>query len=451
MSDKPQQSQLLLSPQYLNFPTEEAKSINLLPLIFEFYKRRWTMLIIVVCCLMVAMGITYFRAPQYNVSTFLVPPKPYQIQRLYLNTDSNMSAKDLFTLFTRKLSQPGVVVSYLQESGLIDKELKEQGIDSPLEKQRLINRIAKNYMVTTVIDDTGISKDQKKSADYTVKTFKDTSSNTQLVTLSSQPDLKASDNLGYIEYVNKKVISEIGLEQKAVAKAAIIRLERKINKQLAEVKAERENQIKRLLNQQNLDVAKIKTKIGTLTQKDLRDKRLGVEELNHHYQIAEALGITAYNAPRKIQGSGVIIDMNREQNDLYLRGTKFFKHELALLKSKEHTLVYEKKLSKLQAKLASTLNNQDILALKNRTDDTPYVKQIEEQLVELNRLKSLSFDLNSVTCYYMEGQPIIDTTATKPYKSFILTAALIGILLSIFVIISQIGFSKIKAFELSNH
>ncbi len=364
-----------------------------------------------------AAFIVYMMPGQYRTQTILSVPGNAQLKALFWNADSSLTNNEIFHTFTKKLSQRGNIVSFLEDSKLLDEALKnaKKPISSET-KTNILNQLALNYQTTFIHHRVDDLRDN----------FKDNSKEAILTTLSPQLDLGAKNNKAYIAYTNEQVLKEIAREQRAATEQRIKLLERQIQIALSEEALKRSLMLKRLENKQALKLAQINTQIDALKQRDVRDRQLQIQELNKALTLASSLGITTPKTSDLADDQNLI---NRD--DLYLLGTIYLKNALTLAQKSAHTGSYGKKLSIIQEKMQLIKNDQHIYALKNRTDDKPYVKNIIGKQIEIKRLKALSFDLSSVKAYHIDGTPFVETTPIKPKKRLILVLGIVfGILLS---------------------
>lgn len=423
----------------LNNQNDDPNGIDFFKLIVDLYKKRWFIISITTLCTLLTIGITLTLTPQYQTKTLLSKPNEDQFQALYRNTDRSLSAAELFLRFVKTLSSKSNYISFLQESGLLDATLKKAKAVSGYQKQILLNKLALDY---SVLITSHYKNDPKDS-------YKDNSLEVELLTRADQLDLNAQQNKSYIEYTNAKVLSHIAAGERSITQRKISNLKRSIELDLSKIATQRNNEVKRLVDQQSLTIAELNNKIDALKKRDLRDKQLRLLELNNALKIAESLGITSYDAPQQVNNHGVVIDVNQNRTDLYLRGTTYLKKEIALTKIQKHSLSFEKSLSALQEQLFIAQNNKKILALKNRTDDKPYIKGIEKKLTTLKHMESLSFDLSKINCFKIEGSHIIEKSPFKPSKKIIVILGFIfGLMISSLFVIMQNGFRARKKLEL---
>lgn len=405
-----------------------SSGTDIVLLIAKLYEKR--LLIAGVTCFftMLALIISLLLTPVYQVRTLIYKPNPNQIQELYNNTDSTISSQKLFTKFLKTLSNPNNYMLFLQESDLLNEALKNPKPASEIAKQTALNQLAKNYRVSIVHHTVQNIKDS----------YQDSSIEAELSTLSNKLDLTAKNNKDYLAFTNQKVLAEVAESERSITQRKINKIKRTLKLSEAEVANQRKNAIKRMLNEQSLIISELNNKIDALKKRDLRDKQLRLKELHEALQIATALGITGYISPQRATNHDLVIDLNSNKKDLYLRGTAYLKKAIMLTKAEKHSLKYNQQLSALQEQLYLAQNNKKIMALQNRTDDKPYVKEIEKHQKELARLQALSFNISKIKCFNMIGNPIVETKPIKPNKAILVIAAfLLSLLLTVFFIIIQ--------------
>ena len=398
--------------QYIIMNNQEYQNntIDLLKLISDLYNKRWFILSLTALFTLLAIGRAFILTPKYEVKTVLTQPNADQIQVLHLNTDSKLTGSDIFKKYVKTLSSKGNYISFLEQSGALDKSMTNFQTSSDYDRKKQLNKLLLNYNVAIIYH----TKLDPKDA------YNDNSLEAELITRSSKLDLDASENLAYIEYTNQKVLADVAKIKQSITHRKIEQLKKIMNQNESKVSLERHNEIKRLINQQSLSIDELNNKIDALNKRDLRDRELRLQELTNALKIAESLGITSYDTPQQVNNHGLIIDVNQNTKDLYLRGTKYLKNEIAIIKEKKHTLNYEKQLSELQEQLYIAQNDKKIIALNNRTDDKPYIKGIEEKQTQLSHLQSLSFNIANIKLYKIEGAPIVETSPIKPNKKLII-------------------------------
>lgn len=440
MQNESGSKRLALEQQYIlvNHHQDQA-GLDILSLCINLYKRRWFIMGFTSMICIFAIIISFMIKPQYEVQTILMPPNEVQLKELYLNTDYTKSSQELFVEFLKELSKKSNYIQFIQNSKVFKDEAKGK---SEKIKRMLLASLAKNYNL----------KFFKHSQNDTKDTFRDDSLDAELITRSNTLDLEAKENLAYLAFTNQKIINKIVASERSNTEVKAHKLEELLNRNEAVLSGQRKYTIKRLREKQSQQIAEINNQIAAAKSRDLRDKQLQLIELTDAYNISEALGITNHNSPQQVTNHGLVIDVNQNQHELYLRGTNFLKKAIEIQKSQQHSLGYERNLSGLQEKLFVLQNNKEIEALEHRKDDKPYVKNIVENEVELERLKSLSFDIKQIKAYDIDGKPIVGPYPVKPKKSLILICAFIfGLFLSISIIYLQNALRARKDFTLNEN
>lgn len=417
------QRYLMLNPQF-----GDANGINVFTLLADLYKKRWLVIGITGFCTLLAVIIALMIPPQYQVKTLLVKPHPSQYQSLYVNTNSSLTGANLFAEFLKTLSKKSNYIQFLQDSGLLEKSLKNPKTASENERKNVLNALSQNFNISII----NHYKNDPKDA------FKDDSLEAELTTRSNKLDLQAMENKSYIEYTNKQVLSNITEGARSITNRKIQHLEKSIALNEIELSTRRHNDIKRLKDKQALKIALLHNKIAALKEADLRVQAIQQKELSNALKIADALGIKTYYAqsPNKLGNKDLIIDVNTNPKELYLRGSDYLKTLIAISKTQKHSIGYESKLSTLEEKLYLAMNNKKIIALEERTDDKPYIKNIEKKQSALKRLQALSFDLSDIKSYSIIGTPIVEVSPIKPNKKLIvLMGFILGFMIATLLII----------------
>lgn len=412
----------------LNNPPQDELGLDLFGICEVLYKKRWFIMSVTAVCTCLAMAFSFTISPVYQVKTFLSEPKQDQLQALYFNTDSTLTGAHLFAQFLKTLSNKSNYIEFLKASGYLDASLKDLKNPTEKDKLRILNGSVHNYKVAIVNHFKNDYKD----------VYKDNSHEAELITLTSKFDATAKDSIAYVEYTNKKVLDEIAKGEQSLANRKVATLTKWIGLKEQELVAKRKNNVKRLLDEQDLAIAEINNKITALKQKDIRDRQTQLQALNNALIVAEKLGITHYNAPQEVKNHGLVIDVNADKKELYLRGTTYLKKAIELTQTQKHSLDYENKLSELKEQLYIAENNKKILALEKRRSDKPYIKNIEKNQIEMMRLKALNFDLSHIKTYNMMGSPIVDTSPLKPKKKVITLFGLVfGFMLASLLVLLQ--------------
>ncbi|WP_454784951.1 Wzz/FepE/Etk N-terminal domain-containing protein [Legionella sp. WA2024007413] len=420
--------------------TDDRSYIDFFSLLSALIKKRVFIAGVTALCTLCAILAAFLLPKTYEVKSNIVEPYPYQFQKLIINTDLDIPGRLLFKKFVKRLSKKSNIISFLKENNLVIPKDQETQI-SKEKRVHLLNKAAENYKVFVINHFKGDLKDN----------FKDNSQEAELVTLSRKLDLQARDNKAYLAYTNQKVLENIISTQKEIIQSKVIKLTETIHTRIGNVTASRNNEIKRLIEQQNLSIAQLNNNINALTKRDQRDRQIRLQELNQALQTAQLLGITYPNQFQEIKNPNVVVDVGSNRKDLYLKGTTYLKKEIAHLKENTHTLKYEKKLSILQEKIDILKNNATITALRERKDDTPYTNTIEKLQAELKHLNSLNFDVSGVNLYAMDGQPLVDSKPIKPKKGLIIALGLMmGFLLSCIIVLFQDAITRSNNMKLAS-
>ncbi|KTD04605.1 Wzz/FepE/Etk N-terminal domain-containing protein [Fluoribacter gormanii] len=423
-----------INPQYLlvHDQTDTTQSIDFFDLLSVLFKKRALIAVITGLCTLCAILITFLLPKTYEAKSNLVEPYPNQFQKLILNADLNAQGPVLFNKFIKLLSKKSNIISFLRENNLVIPEDQKARL-SKEKLSHLLNVASKHFQVVVINHFKGDMKDS----------FNDNGKEAELVTFFPTLDLQATANKAYLAYTNQKALQKLISAQREIIQSKITKLTEQIQIRIATVTANRGNEIKQLIDKQNLSIAQLNNSIEALTKRDERDRQIRLQELEQALQIAQLLGITYPNQVQKLKSQNIVVDVNQNHNDLYLKGTTYLKKEIALLKATPHTLDYNKKISALQEKLHLVQNDKKIIALRERKDDRPYTKNIEQLQAELKRLKTLSFDVNGVNLFAMDGQPLVDSKPIKPKKGLIIVLGLIlGFLLSCMIVLFQDAMHK---------
>lgn len=416
----------------MNNQMDDTPSIDLFKLLSDLYKRKWLILATTALSTLLAFGLTRILTPQYQIRTTLTPPTADQFQSIFINTDSKITDTQLFKQFAKTLASKGNYLSFLQASGVVDAALQQAKNPNEYSKQNLLNKLVLNFNVNIT------NHDKKDARDV----YKDNSIEAELFTRSNQLDLTASETKNYLEFTNTKVIAELAKNEKIITQRKITNLQDSLNQAEYSVATAQDNEIKRLTDQQKLKIAELNNQIHALKIHDLREREVQLQELTNALKIAKTLGINKYNEAQEVNNHGLVIDVNHNNTELYLRGSNYLQNQINIIKSQKHTLAYERKISKLEEQLYIAKNDANILALKNRTDNKPYIKNIDKKLTQLKHLKSLSFDLSQTRSYRIDGEPTIQTTPIKPSKNVIIVlGCIIGFMLSSLYVVVRNAFA----------
>lgn len=201
---------------------ENYESINLMNLV---YTKGWFIIYITAICTILAIGCTFFLKPHYKITTLLVEPKIEAYKDIFLNTRSDITQADLFTLFLKKLSDIQNFNSFLKQSSEIDNTFQiSSDINNSLKSKVIINH------------------NDPVEAELTI--------------ISPQLDANADLNKAYISFTNKKTLSEFIKKQHDAVNIKIKKIKEKISVIIDTLKNQQTFFIDRLKNQ----IAILKTK-----------------------------------------------------------------------------------------------------------------------------------------------------------------------------------------------
>lgn len=394
--------------------------VNLLYLLTQIYKKRWLIMSIT--------GLTTFAtlllsslsvAPSYHAKIHLDKPVASQYQNIYTNLGiTHFRIKShLFNSFISMLNNKNNIMSFLDTSKTTDlMMLQKDNKKAPVEKSVLINKLLNNLSVKQLPD----------------KTY-------ELSMPAYDKQLSIDAAKAYITFTNKIVLDRLVKEQQAIANRKIKMLRGEINREIMQASYARKHEIKRLTDQQSLDMAIVNNQIERLKRVELMEKKLLLKELNSALKVAEKLGIKNL-VPSNILIKGNSIETNEE---LPLRGTTYLKAQIAMIKDKPHSFSFEKNLSSLEDELISLKNNKQIESLKSRTTDVAYAPDIEEKLSKIKQLGSYSYNKSNIKSYKIVDQPVVQVVSgIKRHKLIILLGFFLGLLTSISIIVKNCNLIK---------
>ena len=237
---------------------------------------------------------------------------------------------------------------------------------------------------------------------------------------------------------NKEVVDEL---LNTTQQKIDIRLE-EIDKQkgllLSGAKQERLNKIDIIKEQDNQKINEINDKIERLRVKAKKDRLNRIQVLTDAAILAKELGIKKNNF-KKINSNDqssssltVSIGDNQKVPDWYLYGEDALIQRIEILSNIENDDPYVPEIVNLQSQLKAISSNQALKTLENRTDDSPFIGEINKLDIEAIRLKSFKPSSAGINSMQLNQHAFTPNSPIKPKKRIIVSvAAVVGFMLSI--------------------
>ena len=400
-----------------HYPQQYEDTINLMEIFSFFYAWRRMILGVTLAATFLATCIAYYLPPQYKTIARLTPPKLFQFNALLDNTALTISSAELFNKFNAQLTSKGNLFQFAIQSEAFKQALIENPKLTENEKIQLANGIASSYKVINI-----------ENNDYNDTKQTPGIAEIELETLSPKIDLKATDNLAYIDFTNNRLVTILKNEQQTAVKQQINQLQEKINLAIKKEKIERDNRIVRLKNEKQLAIEELNNNMIQLTQKDIQQRKLLLAHLTEAYALASATNHIGEKARPQVQLASnetnqqlVDINLNQPQTDLYLKGTNYLRKAIELTKTQPHTTGYEQEMLALRHKLNSIKNDPEIALIEQRKDDSAYVTDIADTLTKLDHLKRLTFNTTGVSAYNLDSDPEVGVIPATPKKAQIIS------------------------------
>ena len=241
------------------------------------------------------------------------------------------------------------------------------------------------------------------------------------------------------------MLHSIKKEQEEAIHIQILRLKGDLQRAITQEQMVRKIQIAHLIENKHLHLIKIKQAMLALDKNDQQRKIEQLKELNNAYALAKsaniinmfdgAMRLNNHNKDNKDNKSVIDINLSKNPDELYLKGTIYLQKAIELVTNRPHAIGYELAMTNLQNELYAVQHDPKLNILEKRQNDLDYVAKIESKLIELQRLKHLVFNIKDVQLFNIYGLDV-GTSAIKSNKLLILVAgSLLGFMLAAFVVL----------------
>jgi LPS O-antigen subunit length determinant protein (WzzB/FepE family) len=198
-------------------------------------------------------------------------------------------------------------------------------------------------------------------------------------------------------------------------------------------------EIKRLQDQDTLELAVINQKIDLLREKAKQERQYRIERLKVDFEIAKTLKIELPVNPQDYnrQANSITkVDFSSKDPSRYWLGTKTLALEIKSLENRQNEDAYIEDLAELFKKKASLKFNVTVENLKARTDNLPFSDDLRALKTQLDKLQLVQKQIEKAdfSVYRMVKPAYLPEHPIKPKKSLIVAVALVlGGMLGVFV------------------
>ena len=351
-----------------NYEEDEISLYDIWQILVEY---KFYIASITCICTLVALIYAIQATPVYEAKAYLLPPEQKDLEGINIR-ETKYSPLGIYQNYIRKLRSISIRRKFFEENNLVSQLVGND--DADMNSDNVFNNEFNNKLHIEIIH-----VDKRKIEDHDPIKISFTSMDAKLT---------AELVNKFISYVEKETIKLIKDDIKASIEFNIFKIEREISRKRGLTREQRLDQIKVLLEEENIKRDDIKNKIATLKKKaqiELEDRK---EVFNEAIAIAKELGIdnpTLLSAASDENTLDVMI--NTQQTPEYMRGVKALNAEIEILKErKDNEDAFISGLRDLERELEMLNENPKINSLKNRENDDPYIPDLLTMQYEVARL-----------------------------------------------------------------
>ena len=391
--------------------------INLGELFIKLWRQRWVIGSAVAICALLSIAYAFTRPVNYEVKAVLTTPSSDQLVAVNLNGLTVYTPETIFKLFYKELKSPVLLREFFQEKEMYkstDAQRLEAMTQSEIDAAFLsflnhmnVENSTPEFLQKTVEGEILIGSDASLlQADIS------------WVTTDSQ---RMADFInGYIDYVNGKFLEKLTEEQVAKKQQQLAELTRTQELVLSVEKKQRELEILKLQEEQNIAIAKIEAQIESVVNNYFENLESKIVQLKESLSIAKELNIVKpkslanFYSDSKLASQIEIYtadnkDLNKDYllaDKGYLLGSDFLIAEIQELEKRRNNTRFVEGLAELNQKLLIAKNNPELKSLQSRIDDKPYVREYINTLGKVEKLEQANLEFNNPK-FYQLAQPAI--------------------------------------------
>lgn len=246
----------------------------------------------------------------------------------------------------------------------------------------------------------------------------------------------------FVDFALRRENERLAVDFETVLNNRIKEIEKEIDRFRAVYTLEKESKIANLEEEDDVRRGQLQDELAALRQqlKLLRKDR--ISKLNEAIAIARSLGIQRPTTPSAMgesashATSSVRTEVNNQVIPLYFLGTDALEAERAALNARSSDDFADERVSQIFKELQMLQRNPRVQALKERTDEDRYLKNVEAERKEYLRLRALNTDFSKLQLVDIDRRAVQPDAPVNPKKvMLIIMAAMLGIMLGLATVV----------------
>jgi len=414
--------------------TEQDDGIDLYNMLAILFDYRVHIASTIALCTLIALLYVLVTPSVYQAKLYLSPPQNHDLVGL----DDDSSPQTVFKQFLDTFNSRALRLRYFEENDLYTLLERDNAETEP-------HKVYEKYFNDVLTYEIEEEKNNRKivriiNAVATLEVKDRELSATLLNNFADEAGREA------VAYLKKDIVEDLKHQKEFLLKKLDI-LRRYAEKS-------RQDTIARLNEKDSIQRADIEEQIKALKNKSLKILDDEIIHLRESLSIAKILNINEFlqfvgqNITPLTPSSPPKFGMNLQSVPAYTRGTKALGAEITALNSRKQIAEFNPVTRELEQELELLEKNSQIIALKTRQSDDPYIdslRDIERQLDIIDIRSEQLATNNSLQAAVIEQYATPPDKAIKPRRLLIiLFGIMIGAFLGIFVAIMLYILSKAR-------
>lgn len=245
----------------------------------------------------------------------------------------------------------------------------------------------------------------------------------------------------FVQYSLNDVRQQIAADLDTLIGNRLSQLEKNMAAARASYEANKEVEIAKLSEADELKRAQLNDELSALRQQLKTRRNNRINQLNEAMRIANSLGITKPTTPSSLgaaemtsQGSVIRTEVNNQQIPLYFMGSDALEAERKALLARRSDDFTEPRIAQIARELKLLEHNRQIEALNSRVNEDLFLKGLGGWREEAARLGALHIDTDALKLVSVDQAAVEPTRPIKPKKALIVALALVlGGMLGLFI------------------
>lgn len=251
---------------------------------------------------------------------------------------------------------------------------------------------------------------------------------------------------GFVSFVIAAQRDLVQSDFDVILKNRISEVTAQIDAQRAVYDSDKQSQVARLLEQDNLKRSLLEDELKALRQQLKTQRANRISELSEAISIAHSLGIKRPTTPSMfgdagLSGSGNVVrtEVSNRSIPLYFMGSDALEAERAVLQKRPSDDFSTGRIAEIQKELQLLQANRQVETLKRRQNEDLFLLGIEPMQKEMVRLKGLNMNMQELKMVVVDRSALQSPSPIKPMKALIIVLGmLLGAVLGAgFVVLSR--------------